>query len=70
MKPGGLTDHTPTQVFNYGIGIFGRPIVCFLIDGDYYLYGVTQHGDARVLPSIGMAREVAASTLPNITRAG
>jgi len=57
------------QVFSYGYGVFGRRIECFLIDGDYYLYGVTEHGDARVLPSIGMAREVAASTLPASHRA-
>jgi hypothetical protein len=57
------------QVFSYGDGIFGHPIECFLIDGDYYLYGVTEQGDARVLPSIGMAREVAASALPASHRA-
>ena len=28
---------------------------------DYYVYGVTQGGDPRVCPSIGMAYEVAAS---------
>ena len=27
---------------------------------DYYVYGVTQNGDPRVCPSLGMAREVAA----------
>jgi hypothetical protein len=26
---------------------------------EYYVYGVTQSGDPRVCPSIGMAREVA-----------
>lgn len=26
---------------------------------DYYVYGVTQSGDPRVCPSLGMAREVA-----------
>jgi hypothetical protein len=51
-------------VFNYGIGIFGRTIECFEIQGEFYLYGVTQGGDPRVLPSIGMAREAAASALP------
>ncbi len=50
-------------VFNYGIGIFGRTIKCFEIGGEFYLYGVTQGSDPRVLPSIGMARETAASAL-------
>jgi hypothetical protein len=27
---------------------------------DYYVYGVTQSGDPRVCPSLGMAYEVAA----------
>ena len=58
------------EVFNYGIGIFGRAITCILVDGDYYVYGVTQNGYPRVVPSIGMAREVAASALPNVTRGG
>ncbi len=69
MKLPTLTGQTPKQVFTYGKGIFDRPIECFLIDGDYYLYGVTEHGDARVLPSIGMARELAASALPRSQRA-
>lgn len=51
-------------VFNYRTGIFGRAIECYEIDGEFYLYGVTQGGGPRVLPSIGMAREVAASALP------
>ena len=64
MKPSKVTDPGPMQVFNHGSGIFGRAVECFRIGDDYYLYGVTEHGDARVLPSIGMAREVAASALP------
>jgi len=28
---------------------------------EYYVYGVTRSGDPRICPSIGMAREVAAS---------
>lgn len=28
---------------------------------DYYVYGVTLSGDPRICPSLGMAREVAAS---------
>jgi hypothetical protein len=51
-------------VFNYGIGIFGCMIECFRINGEFFLYGVTAQGGPRVLPSIGMAREVAASALP------
>lgn len=27
---------------------------------DYYVYGVTQSGDPRIVPSLGMAYEVAA----------
>ncbi len=50
-------------VFTYGIGIFGRTVECSQISGDFYLYRVTQGGDPRVLPSIGMAREVGASAL-------
>ena len=54
----------PTLVFSYGTGIFGRTVECYRIGEEFFLYGVTQHGDARVLPSIGMAREVAASAVP------
>lgn len=53
----------PILIFDYGTGIFGRPVACFLTGGDYYLYGVTQGGDPRILPSIRMAREIAASAL-------
>lgn len=28
---------------------------------DFYIYGVTVGGDARVAPSLGMAREIAGS---------
>ena len=51
-------------VFNYGTGIFSRAIKCYEIDDEFCLYGVTQGGGPRVLPSIGTAREVAASALP------
>ena len=54
----------PEKVFSYGAGIFGRMIECYRIGDEFFLYGVTRHGDARVLPSIGMAREIAASALP------
>jgi hypothetical protein len=50
-------------IFTYGIGIFGRTVECYQIGGDFYLYGVTQGGDQRVLPGIWMAREVGASAL-------
>lgn len=36
-------------------------IEIWLVDGEYYVYGVTLSGDPRVCPSLGMAREVAAS---------
>ena len=55
---------TVTQVFSYGTGIFGRMIECHRIGDDFFLYGVTASGDPRVLPSLGMAREVAASAMP------
>lgn len=32
----------------------------YLMDGEYYVYGVTASGDPRVCPSEGMAREIAA----------
>ncbi|MEX2431077.1 MAG: hypothetical protein WD645_04070 [Dehalococcoidia bacterium] len=35
-------------------------IEIWLIDGEYYVYGVTVSGDPRVCPSLGMAREAAA----------
>ena len=53
-----------TQVFAYGLGIFGRLIECYRIGDEFFLYGVTASGDPRVLPSLGMAREVAASAMP------
>lgn len=28
-------------------------------DGEFYVYGVTVSGDPRVVPSLGMAREIA-----------
>ena len=52
------------RVFVYGTGIFGQLIECHRIGDDFFLYGVTASGDPRVLPSLGMAREVAASALP------
>jgi hypothetical protein len=54
----------PEKVFSYGTGIFGRMIECYRIGEEFVLYGVTAQGGPRVLPSIGMAREVAASALP------
>ena len=53
-----------TRVFSYGAGIFGRMIECHRVGDDFFLYGVTASGDPRVLPSLGMAREVAASAMP------
>jgi hypothetical protein len=54
----------PIQMFDYGLGIFGRAIVCYRTGDEFFLYGVTASADPRVLPSLGMAREVAASALP------
>ncbi|MBN9051561.1 MAG: hypothetical protein J0H78_19045 [Rhizobiales bacterium] len=34
------------------------------VDGEFYVYGVTDSGDPRVCPSLGMAREVAAQPAP------
>ena len=64
MTPSNAIGRSPVQVFNPGPGIFGRTVECYRVGCDYYLYGVTEQGDARVLPSIGMAREVAASAMP------
>jgi hypothetical protein len=52
------------QIFDYGFSIFGRAIVCYRMGDEFIHYGVTASGDPRVLPSLGMAREVAASALP------
>ena len=46
------------------MGIFGRMIECYRIGNEFFLYGVTENGGVRVLPSFGMAREVAASAMP------
>lgn len=54
----------PEKVFSHGAGIFSRIIECYRIGDEFFLYGVTAQGGPRVLPSIGMAREVAASALP------
>lgn len=54
----------PARMFDYGFGIFGRAILCYRVGEEFFLYGVTASGDPRVLPSLGMAREVAASALP------
>ena len=62
--PNSKSTHAPAVVFNYGTGLFGRVIECYRFGEDFFLYGVTTSGDPRVLPSIGMAREVAASALP------
>ncbi len=56
--------HGPEKVFNYGIGIFGRAIEGYRIGDEFLLYGVTALGGTRVLPGIGMARQVAASAMP------
>lgn len=37
----------------------GRGVECWLIDGEYYVYGVTR--DPRVVHSEGAARSIAAS---------
>ena len=52
-----------TLVFTYGFGIFGRLIECHRMGDEFFLYGVTASNDPRVLPSIGMAREVASSAM-------
>ncbi|MEH2476219.1 hypothetical protein V1281_002611 [Nitrobacteraceae bacterium AZCC 2161] len=36
------------------------PIEIWSVDGEFYVYGVTNSGDPRVCPSMGMAMEVAA----------
>ena len=54
----------PTQMFDYGLGILGRAIECYRVGDEFFLYGVTENGGVRVLPSFGMAREVAASAMP------
>ena len=54
----------PIQMFDYGFGIFGHAIVCYRMGDEFFLCGITASGDPRVLPSLGMAREVAASALP------
>lgn len=46
------------KIFDYGHGI-----ECWLFGGEYYVYGVNVGGDPRVVPSEGMAREVAAGAL-------
>jgi hypothetical protein len=45
----------PRKIFDYGKGI-----ECWLLDGEFYVYGVTLSGDPRVCHSEGMARELAA----------
>ena len=54
----------PALSFSTGMGIFGRMIECYRIGNEFFLYGVTTSSDPRVLPSLGMAREVAASAIP------
>jgi hypothetical protein len=46
------------KIFDYG-----RGIVCWLVDGEYYIYGVTLRGDPRIAHSEGAARSIAASAL-------
>jgi hypothetical protein len=41
------------------IAKWGRKEI-WLVDNEYYVYGVTMSGDPIVCPSIGMAHEVAA----------
>lgn len=42
-------------VFKYANGV-----ECWELDGEFYVYGVTNSGDPRVVHSEGMAREIAA----------
>ena len=42
---------------------YGRGVVCYEIDGEFYVYGVSERGDPRVVPSEGMARSIAAGAL-------
>jgi hypothetical protein len=46
----------PRLVFDHGKGV-----ICYELDGEFYVYGLTNSGDPRVCPSEGMAREIAAS---------
>lgn len=61
--PNRISLPAPTLMFSYGPGVFGRTVECYRIGDEFFLYGVTRHGDARVLPSLGMAREVAVSAM-------
>lgn len=45
------------------IADYGNGRTIWLVDGEYYVYGVTLNGDPRICPSEGMAREVMASAL-------
>ncbi len=45
-------------VFDYGQGL-----ICYEIDGEYFVYGMTERGDPRVAHSEGAAREIAAAAL-------
>ncbi len=63
-KPSSKQAATSTQVFSYGSGIFGRAIECYRIGEEFFLYGVTENRDPRVLPSLGITRETAASAMP------
>ena len=49
---------TATKIFDHGNGI-----ICWELDGEFYVYGVTVSGDPRVCPSESMARDVAANAL-------
>lgn len=42
---------------------YGRGVVCYAINGEYLVYGVTERGDPRVAHSEGAAREIAAAAL-------
>jgi len=41
----------------------GRGVVCYEIDGEYFVYGITEHGDPRIAHSEGAACEIAAAAL-------
>ncbi len=46
------------------IADYGNGIEIWRIGDEFFVFGVTAGGDARVCPSEGMAREVAAGATP------
>jgi len=40
---------------------YGRGVQCWLMDGEFYVYGLTNSGDPVVVPSEAMARAKAAA---------